>query len=566
MEQAHLLTRHDVSHDRYRSYDELTDTLRSLQASYPELCTLSSLGKTLQGRDIWAVTLTSPVGGAAADKPGYYIDAQIHAEEHATSATALYAVWYLLSSYGASERITRLLDQQAVYVLPRINPDGAEYDLQHPYRWCGNGRYTPGADEVETGLYQHDLDGDGFIVQMRVSDPDGEWRVSDLDPRVLVQRTPGEHGGQYYRLYPEGLIQDHGGLDPVIQPPRDGNLNRNFPGNWQPEPAQYGAGAYPGSEPESLAVIRFVLDHPNICGMNAFHTHGGVILRPSSTRSDREMSARDLTLFQDLAAVGSRLTGYPVISIFEDFTPDKSKARRGSLSSWTYEELGVPMFSTELWDVETEAGLQKTAFYNLKTKTEAQQVQLLGWIDEHWGAEGFVPWHPAEHPDLGAVELGGVVEKWALRNPPPHRLEAVCHDNVLFCIEHALSSPRVYIQQVTVQAVAERTFIVRLVGANGGYLPTNLTDVALEHRVAKPVAASLCGAEILMGQASQTLGHLAGRTERKYPYSQWGQQWSPTRARAEWLVRAEEGQEIEVTVQSEKGGTVRQAVRLHSSP
>ena len=43
------------------------------------------------------------------------------------------------------------------------------------------------------------------------------------------------------------------------------------------------------------------------------------------------MSPRDLALYKDLGAVGQRLTGYPTISTFEEFTPDKSKPRYGSL-------------------------------------------------------------------------------------------------------------------------------------------------------------------------------------------------------------------------------------------
>ena len=133
-----------------------------------------------------------------------------------------------------------------------------------------------------------DVDGDGFITSMRVSDPRGEWKVSDADPRLMVQREPGEEGGNYYRLYPEGVIPDYDGAHVAIQKPWDGNLNRNFPANWTPE--EYGAGESALSEPESRAVARFILDHPNIAGMNAYHTHGGLLLRPSMTRPDSAMA------------------------------------------------------------------------------------------------------------------------------------------------------------------------------------------------------------------------------------------------------------------------------------
>jgi hypothetical protein len=104
-------------------------------------------------------------------------------------------------------------------------------------------------------------------------------------------------------------------------------MNRNFPTNWSPQ--EYGAGAYPFSEPEVAGVAKFILAHPNICGMCAYHTHGGIILRPSMTRPDSDMGARDINLYKEIGKVGTEITGYPTISIYEEFTPDKSKPRRG---------------------------------------------------------------------------------------------------------------------------------------------------------------------------------------------------------------------------------------------
>jgi hypothetical protein len=276
--------------DRYYDYAELTEQLRALAAAYPGLATLRSIGKSFGGRDVWLMEITNPATGPGASKPGYYLDAQIHAEEHTTSAVALYAIHKLLTDYGRDEEVTRLVDQQVFYVLPRINPDGAELSLQPPYYlWCGNGRYLPGTDR-HGGLKTEDVDGDGYVVSMRVPDPLGEWKKSSVDDRLMVQREPGEEGGAYYRLYPEGLIDDYDGVHVRIDKPHDGNMNRNFPAGWDAE--EYGAGELPLSEPEAAAVARFILDHPNIAGMNSYHTHGGIILRPSMTQSDARCRRR----------------------------------------------------------------------------------------------------------------------------------------------------------------------------------------------------------------------------------------------------------------------------------
>jgi hypothetical protein len=559
-----------IAHDRYYNYKELTAHLKSLAKAFPNLCKLTSLGKTLQGRDIWCLTITNSNTGPDTDKPAYYIDAHIHAEEHTTSATALYAAWYLLHQYGSDAKVTMLLDEQAFYVMPRLNPDGAEYSLAHPFRWCGNGRFVPGTEDERTkGLYQTDLNNDGYIVQMRVADPAGEWKISSKDSRVMVQREPGEFGGQYYRLYPEGLIPDYDGVELEIEPTRDGNLNRQFPAGWMPETTQYGAGLYPGSEPESKALIDFILTHPNICGMNSFHTHGGVHLRPSTTKYDHEMSARDLNLFKDLAAAALKTTGYQTISSFQDFTPDKTKPRRGTLKDWAFEEMGIPALATELWDIEVAAGIEKVAFYNLRPRDEDTLVRMVQWTWEHHGEKGWREWEPFNHPQLGKVELGGLAEIWVLRNPPGHMLEEICHKNTLFCLEHAAASPRIRVRGSQVEKIGtaldgSSLFKIHAVIGNDGYLPSHLTDTAIGKKVAQTVKATLQleKAELVMGDTVADMGHLAGRNGRKYQWSPWGEKWSRTAKPVEWLIKAKRGAKVNISVTSEKGGKQIAEVKL----
>lgn len=554
----------DIAHDRYYTFDEMTAHLRSLADAYPELAKLYAIGKSFQGREVWVMEITNPEAGPAEHKPGYYLDAQIHAEEHATSSVALYTIWYLLSNYGSDEEVTRLLDQQVFYIVPRINPDGAELSLVDPYYlWCGNGRFMPG-QERDSGLKVQDVNGDGYIVNMRVPDPKGEWKKSEKDPRIMVQREPGEEGGEYYRLYPEGLIEDFDGVHVHIEKPRDGNMNRNFPANWDPD--EYGAGEYPLSEPEANALARFILEHPNIAGMNSYHTHGGIILRPSMTLPDSAMSPRDIALYKALGKVGTELTGYPTISIYEEFTPDKSKPRRGGLMDWTYEKMGIVSFATELWDVESAAGVEKVAYYNLHPRTEEAQLKVFGWVLENLGEHGFRDWQPFDHPQLGPVEIGGMVYIWSYRNPPPHLLEDVCHKNMLFNLRHAAAAPRVQVDDVRVEPLGADLYKIRAAIGNHGYLPTNLSDVAIENKVAKPVRATLEleQAELVMNPREVELGHLAGRNEREFPWSPWGPLWSPTTKVVEWLVRAPaSGQaNIQVKAASERGGTHAVAVTL----
>lgn len=552
-----------IPFDTYHTYDAMTGHLHALAEAYPKLCTLTSIGKTFQGRDVWFVTVTNPDTGPALEKPGFYIDAQIHAEEHATSATALYACAYLLNNFGSDEEVTRLVDQMVFYIIPRINPDGAENAMTAPYHpWCGNGRFLPGEDRIE-GLIPQDITGDGYIVQMRVPDSKGEWKCDNENPDIMVQREPGEEGGMYYRMYPEGMIRNFDGVHVHIEMQEDGNMNRNFPTNWTPQ--EYGAGEYPFSEPETAGMRDVILAHPNITGMCAYHTHGGIILRPSMLQMDSEMSSSDLSLYKALGEVGERLTGYPTISVYEEFTPDKSKARHGTLTDWSYEEMGIITFGTELWDLERTAGVPKEGYYNLGPRDAATQRLVHNWVVDNVGEKGFRPWTAFNHPQLGPIEVGGMVYIWSYRNPPGNLLEDMCHNNVLFNLKHAAAAPRVAVDSVDVEALGADLFRVSTVVSNHGYLPTNLSDVAVQNGVAKPVELSIAceGANVVMNPADLKLGNLAGRNERRYAYSNWGQQWSPVTKKAEWLVKvAGADASVTVTVTSEKGGTDRKRASL----
>lgn len=546
----------EFSHDRYLTHDELSAWLRKIVAGAPALATLTTIGSSRRGRSIWCVTLTNDATGPAEAKSAFHIDANNHGEEVITSAVALYTIDRLVQGHGHDPEITELLDTRTVYVIPRLNPDGAELCLTTPYRTVGNGHYLP-SEEHAAGLHPEDIDGDGRILQMLVPDAKGEWRHSEEDDRLLVQREPGEVGGRYYRLLPEGILRDWDGFTYPIEKPRHGNLNRQFPAHWSPEYGEYGAGELPLIEPEAAALARFVLDHPNIAGVQAYHSHGAIILRPSSNVPDSEIDPDDLDTFKTLGAIGTRLTGYPVLSTFESFTPDKRNPRHGGFTEWCYQHLGLVAFTNELWNVEREVGKTSGRFFEDTAQGEDIHRALLDWAEEHT-PEAFTAWTPCNHPQLGEVLVGGWDSFRIHRNPPPALITRVAEPNMHFTIRHALASPRLVIEHFDAEHVEGGVYRLRAAIANDGYLPTNVTRRARATGVIDGVTVHLTvpnDAELIAGDTETAVGHLVGRDMRRGAYDPWRRPWGESTHVLTWVVRFTDAPRgVTLTVRAQKAG------------
>lgn len=555
----------DFTH--YLSDLQLSELLHDLADHYPQFVKLHNIGTSHQSRIVWLLEITNWATGNETSKPGFYIDANIHAEEICGTSVVVYTAWTLINDYGKDALVTRLMDEQVFYLVPRVNPDGAEIIQTLPfYEWIGNGRYLPGEEQFGPGLHYADINGDGLIVDMRIrDDAAGEWKISSKDDRLMLPRLPDEEDGEYYRIIPEGKLIDWAGGDFVIPRPQDGNLNRNWPSNWVPESQQYGSGEHPLSEPEVSAVVRWILGHPNISGMQCYHSHSGVILRPWLTFPDTHFLGSDKLMYQLLGEMGVEATGYPLISVFEDFTPDKNLKRYGSSIDWSFGALGIPTFSTELWDIFKAAGIQRTDFYPLRHFSEDEQLKLLRWQDEALAGDGFMPWTVFAHPQLGKVEIGGWKRIYTFRNPPPAQyLEEMARINTRFTLRHAAAAPKLRLRDQRFESLGGDLYRISVVVENIGFLPTHLSEQAIAMRAAKPVSVELrgpAGMQIIHGSAQQEIGHLAGRFQRNMAYTRF-YDWPLSSKAVQWTVRLSDGDtsELEVVAGSPRAGTVR--VRL----
>src|ERR1041384_1819108 len=162
-----------VRFDRFYRYSELTRLLKDYAKEYPELIRLESIGKSHEGREVWLITATNFKSCADTEKPAFWVDGNIHASEVTASAAALYLIQALVTKYKRDENITRALDTRAFYIVPRVNPDGAEWALaDKPKIIRSSTREYPYADDPMVGLmFGEDLGGHRRVHQMRIEDP-----------------------------------------------------------------------------------------------------------------------------------------------------------------------------------------------------------------------------------------------------------------------------------------------------------------------------------------------------------------------------------------------------------
>jgi murein tripeptide amidase MpaA len=557
--------------DSFYKHDELTRLLFEYAQAFPTLAAIRSIGKSHEGREIWVATLTNTATGAAEDKPAFWCDGNIHAAELTASTAVLYFLNELLTKHGSDADITQLLDTRAIYLCPRVNPDGAELALaDRPRHIRSSTRRYPFDEEPVDGLTAEDIDGDGRILFMRIADPHGTWKKCADDPRLMVAREPGEFGGEYYRLMPEGLIRNYDGLTIKVNADLEGlDLNRNFPSGWRQEHEQVGAGEYPTSEPEVKAIVDFVVAHKNIGAAISYHTHSGVILRPMGTQSDDDMIPEDLWSIKRFSELGARLTGYPAISIWHEFKYHPKEVISGT-QDWMYEHLGALFWVVEIWAPNREAGIHDYKFSDwYREHPVADDLKLIRWSDEHCGGQAHVDWKPFMHPQLGAVEIGGWDKMNFWRNPPPQLREREAARFPKWMTQIALSLPRLELLRTEVRALGPDTWLVRIAVVNSGWLPAYVTKRALERKTVRGVifeihlpendgAVSLVSGKPRM-EGPQLEGHAPKNSLNAFLPAR---DITADRAVGEWVVRAPKGTRLAVGARAERAGAVRAEVVL----
>lgn len=558
-----------MTFDCYRDYSEVTSFLKAAADRYPALTSLSSIGKSYQGRELWMLTITNKATGDAADKPALWVDGGIDSDEVVSTEAALGLIHRLLTSNDPETKT--LLDEKTFYIVPNIIPDMSELHHRSPIR-PQDSTMRPWDDDndgVSDEDAPDDLDGDNQTLQMRVVDATGDWVKDEKDSRLMRRRKLGDMG-PFYKLYSEGIDNDGdgaynedwpGGIDP----------NRNYPGNWSEK--QRGSGPFPGSELELRATLDFIQMHPNIAASQHLHSSGGVILRPPSV-PDMPLPAADRALYLAIAERGLEITEYPLsTSVYDWNWPRGSKnTKRGQL--WRdasgeirgaeaaqsggnfyapipeedryaayggsidglYKLFGVLSFANEIYSFGEDYDKNGTI----------SRLEQLQFQDENMEGQVFKDWQAFDHPDLGPVEIGGW-RKFGQNNPLAQDLQREVDRNVDFMLLQAESMPQLAIKSTEQTNLGDGLYRIHATVANHGFQPTELV---VRRNAGRALTVKMKleseAAVVLTENETVDLGHLDGFQEGE----------------ATWIVKGTAGTTLNLSVAHPKGGKAMTTLTL----
>lgn len=533
----------EVSWNRYYTYDGVVDIMQKIAKAYPNLTRLESIGKSVEGRNIWMLAVSDFKTGNPDRKPAMYIDGNIHSNEIQGTEFSLYTAWYLTEMFDELDFIKELLKDKTFYIVPTINPDARENYMKEPNTphsprsgmlvLDNDGDGQAGEDRFD------DLNGDNHITMMIRKSPTGQFIKDPKDSRRLIRVEP-EQQGEYEMLGFEGVDRDGDG-----RVNEDGigyyDPNRDWGWKWQPDYIQRGAYKYPFSLPESRAVADFVMKHPNIAGAQSYHNYGGMILRGPGAEEDLDTYNReDIRIYDAIAKKGEEMIpGYRYLVVYKDLY-----SVFGGELDWFYGGRGIYTYTNEL---------MISYLYFHKNEGRANQEEELK-VDKYLTfGDAFVDWAEYNHPQFGTIEIGGFKKNFS-RAHPGFLLEQDAHRNMAFTIYHAYHTPKLSILDVKEKNIGNGLREITATIYNERLMPTHSSQ-DLKYKIERPDYVTINGVNVVAGMVVENADFNVVKEQKHNPQKMEVENIPGMgTVKVRWIVSG--GGNYSIKVDSAKGGLV----------
>lgn len=486
----------------YNSHAQLSGRLKNLSTKFNALASVSSIGKSAGGRDLWLLTLGK---GDATKKPAILIVAGLDGTHLAGSELAIQTAEKMLGAANA-DSVAKLLETKTFYFLPSMNPDAQEqFSAKLKYERTTNDSKT---DDDRDGRVDEDpfedLNGDGVVSWIRVEDAAGTYVASKEDPRILVKADPSKGESGKYLVYTEGIDNDKDG---VYNEDGVGGVNpeKNFTFDYQIFTT--GSGEHAASEPEVRALLDFLYRAPNIFAVLTFGPNNNLSEAP---RFDAAKVARRILtgpLAKDAKAMEQVSKLYNGRTALKD-APTMPQTR-GNFSQTAYYHAGRYSFTTPGWwtpKVETPRDTTRRAAATAPTtpsptapaatggpaggggrmggggaaaaatstaNASEDDARFLKWADKEKLTGVYVDWKTIQHPDFPGqkVEVGGIVP-FSKLNPPVSYLTPAADKHVKFLTGLGAQMPEIQLVNVKTESLGNGLTRITATVINKGLMPT----------------------------------------------------------------------------------------------
>jgi len=466
-----FFAREDIlcSQAKYHSPGEINSILSGLNKTYPALTTFETIGKTNSGEEINVLTIGT---GESGMKPGIAIVGGIDGKYIAGREIALGFAETLLEN-SSNDEVKQLISKVSFYIIPDASPDASSGFFSDPrHERLVNTNPTDNDRDFKTDEDPfEDLNGDGLITMIRISDPTGDYITDPKDERLMKKADISKGESGIWLVYTEGIDNDKDGIFN-----EDGHGGVSFNNNFSFEYEEFGknAGINAVSEKETRAVADFLYDHFNIFAVFSFGPQDnlGQAFKPgrqaqaqpqeqtqASQQQRRRRSQKVTNIFPEDSEYNSLLSEKYLEHTGYKGSPGFTR-EPGNFMEWAYYHYGRYSYSTPGWWTQTE-------------KDMSPEASFLKYAAENISEEIFINWQEIDHPDFPGkkVEVGGL-KPFAMYNPPEDKLGEVIESNYLFLVDAAKLHPELELLDLKTEKLDKDLFRVTVKLHNKGVFAT----------------------------------------------------------------------------------------------
>lgn len=448
-----------AAQEDYPTNREVTQRLQQLASSKD--ARLVSLTKTDGGLDIWALQIGR---GDLENKPAIAITGGVEGYHVLSVELALQVAQRLLRDHQD------LLETNTFYVFPNMSPDAySQYHSNLKYERRGNAGIV---DQDRDGSTREDgyedLNKDGFITEIRIESPLGEYVAHKDFPQVLVEAEGNTNGDKRFLKYSEGIDNDKDGN--FNEDPEEGiafnkSLTYKFPA-FEPY-----AGDFPVSQKETRALLDYLFERWNIFAFVTFAPENNLSspLKYNKTEAEKRIVTSMLEKDVELNKM--------VSDIYNETVPQKAynqdnQGKGGDFFQWAYFHFGRLSFSTPGWWIpEMKAKEDSTLTRNGKVTPETNFIK---WAEQEGLKDVFIHWTAVDHPDFPnqKVEVGGI-KPFVMTNPPFRMVDSIGENHTNFVVKLAEMKPNIEFHNVKTEKLSGGLTRITLDVFNNSPLPTH---------------------------------------------------------------------------------------------